>query len=157
MGKLSLATKLADELGVSAAKARKFVDDVGADMADDVTQAADEGTTLGDKWFKRTAAVGAAGGGGALAWRQQDIEQLQAANNRQQTSLDAAQWLADSDLSPELKKQLAKDLVKNSNGGNQNGGNQDGGGLIPGDIQTTLVLVIVMVVVLKFALDGGVP
>lgn len=162
MSKLSVAMRLADETGVSLSKAQKFIDDVGLDAA---RKAADDAAELGSKtlssgWWKPTAG-GVLVGGGALAWRQQELEQAKAIASQQQSYSGALAAVMDSDLSPKAKRELADSLVNNSpassdgSGGSGGSGGNGGGSLLGGDMQTTIILVIVMVFVLKFALDGG--
>lgn len=154
MGKISLATRLADEAGVSVQKARRFVDDVGAGKA---RQAADELATQGSRTIRSWAVpVGAAGGivgGGALAWRQQDVAQARALAERSQSYEDAVGKLIESDLSPEAKRDML-DSASNAAGASSDAGGDDGG-IVPDDPQTLIILVIVMAIVLKTALGGG--
>ena len=75
MGKFSLATKLSDELGVSFAKASRFVDDVGLPTAKaTLDEAIAAGSRTVSDWWKPATVSGVLVGGGALAWRQQDLE-----------------------------------------------------------------------------------
>lgn len=155
MSKLTLVSKISEELGVSTAKAAKLVDDLGADLADDLATTADESTIVGSKWWKRGAVGGTAGGAGLLAWRQQDIARLKAETANRQSSLEAAKMLAELDLGADKKRSLAAALLgqaANPGGGGGGGGDGGGGGLLGGDIQTTLVLLVVVAFALRYTL-----
>jgi len=160
MGKFSLASRLADEIGSSTDEAMRFVDEVGAPaVRDTLDEAAGSASRTVSKWWKPTAAGTGLVGGGALAWRQQDLNQAQAIASQQQDYTSSVQSIMQSDLPPERKREMLEALNENApasgsnNGGGDGGGG--GGGLLGGDIQTTIILVIFMVFVLKFALDGG--
>jgi len=159
MSKFSVAMKLADEAGVSLSKSQKFIDDVGLDTArkaaDDAAQKA--GAMMPGGWWKPAAGAGVVGGG-ALAWRQQDLKQAEAIASQAKSYDSALAEIMDSDLSPQAKRELAQKLTDTSpgaGGDNGSGGDGDGGGLLPGGMQTTIVLLIVLVFGMKFALDGG--
>ena len=163
MSKLSLAAKLADETGVALTKAKKFVDDVGTKTAsrslDEMTQAGSR--TISD-WWKPALATGGLVGGGALVWRQQDLQEAEAIASQQQGYSDAWQALMDSGLSPEAKKELAVRLIEQSPASNDNSGSgggggdsSDDGGLLPDDPATIVILVIVLVMVLRYSLGGS--
>lgn len=155
MGSISLAAKLADELGTSVTKTRRLVDDVGDDTArallDDVQRKGNR--VLPDDWWKPVAVTGA-GGAGALAWNQQKVWQAQAAADKADNYNQAVKEIIGSDLPNDIKLQLAKGASNAASGGG--GGNDDDGsrGLIPDDIGTTLVLMIVLVIVLVYALES---
>lgn len=162
MGKIDVALKIADEFGTSVGKASQFVDDVGGKTADELARLSDEGARVSSEGISRTTkALGGAGlvGGGALAWRQQEVERAKALAAKSQNYSDAVKNLAESDLPPEVKKKLAEGLAQQAK--NNDGGNKDGGGGLPdlgdvfGDAQTTLILVIVAAIVLSQAVDGG--
>jgi len=150
MGSISLAAKLADETGASLAKASKFVDDVSPTKArkvlDDLTSSGSK--TLSSGWWKAGAATGVAGGG-ALAWRQQDIEEAKAIADSNQSQQSAIADIMDSDLSPEAKQQLVDQLLQQqTQPTNDDGG--DGGNpfddLLPdmGGMQVTIGLIVVL-------------
>lgn len=150
MSKLTLATKLADELGVSIQKASQFVDDVGAATA---RKALDEALAAGSRtvtdWWKPVTAGGVVVGGGALAWRQQDLEQARTIAAQQQDYSSALAAIMESDLSPEAKRELVVNLSERGPG-NQSDSQP---GLLGGDVQTTIILLVVLVFVLKFGLE----
>lgn len=160
MSKLTLAAKLADETGVALTKAKQFVDDVGLETA---TRSADELTQAGSRtiadWWKPALATGGLVAGGALVWRQQDLQEAEAIASQQQGYSDAWASLMDSGLSPEAKKELAVRLIEQSPASNGGGGDGDGkddtGGLIPDDPAMMVVLVIVLVMVLRYSLGGS--
>lgn len=160
MSKLEVAMRLADETGVSLSKAQKFIDDVGLDaargLADDAVEVG--GKTLSSGWWKAGAATGVVGGG-ALAWRQQDLAQAEAIASQAGSYNSALSKIMDSDLSPKAKRELALTLTDTSPGAGGSsggsGGSSGAGGLLPGDAQTTIILLIVLIFGLKFALDGG--
>ncbi|AGC65551.1 head protein [Haloarcula hispanica virus PH1] len=156
MGKFALASRLADELGTSVSKASRFVDEVGAPAArNTIDEAAQAGSRTVSKWWKPTAAVGTIGTGGALAWRQQDLSQARAIADQQQDYTAAVESIMDSDLPPERKREMVDALNQNApaSGENKNGGNDGGdGGLLGGDLQTTLVLLIVVAFALRYTL-----
>jgi hypothetical protein len=156
MGKFSLASRLADEAGVAFSRASQFVDDVGAPAArqtlDSLSSRA--GQTVED-WWKPATAVGGVVGGGALVWRQQDLDQAREITEQQQSYGDAVGSIMESDLPPAAKQDLVDSLLNKSpasGGGGGGGGGDDGGGLLGGGVQTTLVLVIVVAFALKFTL-----
>jgi len=159
MGKFALASKLADELGSSVDETMRFVDEVGADAArSTLNEASSAASRTVSKWWKPTAAGTGLVGGGALVWRQQDLQQAQAIASQQQDYTSAVQSIMESDLPPERKKEMLEALEQNAPASGENNGGGDGGdgggGLLGGDMQTTIILVIVMVFVLKFALQG---
>lgn len=157
MGKLTLASKLADELGKSTGEAMRFVDDVGVSAArNTLDEAASAGSRTVEKWGKRVLGIGAVGGGGALAWRQQDLSQAKQIASQQQDYSEAVKAIMDSDLPPEKKRELIEQLNKDApaSGQNKDDGGDDGGDNPFKDAQTTIILVIVMIFVLKFALGG---
>ncbi|AAY24956.1 head protein [Haloarcula hispanica virus SH1] len=157
MGKFALASRLADELGSSVDETIRFVDEVGVQPARSMLdEAAQSGSRTVQNWWKPATAVGVVGGGGALAWRQQEIDQARAIANQQKSYTSAAREVMQSDLSPEAKRELVNQLNENgpASGQNKNGGGGDdgGGGLLGGDIQTTLVLLIVVAFALRYTL-----
>jgi len=163
MGKLSVATKLADELGKSVDEAYRFVDEVGVKSAkaaaDDVAEA---GSRTVSKWWKPAAGVGAIGGGGAIAWRQQNLERAKAIARQEASMSDSVASIMDSDLPPDKKQELLRELLNASPSNNNNDDDGGGGpfsdlfgGLFGGGIQQTLALVLVVILALNFALDGG--
>jgi len=156
--------RLADELGVAASRARKYVDEMGDDVAarvaKDAARAGDEGIS---NWTKAGVGAGAIGGG-ALYWREQDVRTARALADQQQSFNDAIKHVMESDLPGDVKRELVLEAGDAATGGGDGdgggggsggGGDGGGGGLIPQDPQTLIVLVIVMALVLKFALDGG--
>jgi len=153
MSKLSLASSLADEFGVSFARASKFVDDVGAGAA---RSSLDDAASFGGRNVKLALGGTAVAGGGALAWRQQDVATARSIAQQQQTYSDTVKSIMESDLPPELKQELLREASANT--GSDNSGDQSGGsggsGLIPDDPQTLIILLIVLVFGMKFALDG---
>lgn len=161
MGKLSLATRLADEIGVTVERASRFIDDVGPDEASRFLDEAAQGSDtrkLPSGWWKPTLAVGGTGaalGGGALLWRQQDVERARAIAEQGKNYQDTLEMVVKSDLPPDLKRKLARGAASAAPGGGGGGRGGGDGGVIPDDPATLIVLVIVMAIVLKFALDGG--
>lgn len=154
MGKFSLATKLSDELGVSFAKASRFVDDVGLSTAratfDEAIAAGSR--TVSDLWKPATAG-GLIIGGGTLAWRQQDLEQARTIAAQQKEYSSALASIMEADLSPAVKRELVRALRNSVPSDDSNEPNES---LLGGDIQTTIVLLVVLVFALKFGLEGGV-
>jgi len=156
----SLAVRLADELGTSLSRARKYVDEMGestaARVADEAAQVGDEGIS---GWTKAGLGAGAIGGG-ALVWREQDVRQARAIADQTKSYNEAITDVMESDLPPEVKRQLvveASDAASGGGGGGGGSGDNGGsgpGGLIPRDPQTLIILIIVMALVLKFALEG---
>jgi hypothetical protein len=112
MSKFKLAKRLVDSTGVSFSKASRFIDDVGVSDAnrliDDTVQAGQDTVA---RWWKPAAGAGAIAGGGALAWRQQDVAVARSLAEREQSRSDAVKDLIDSDLPPELKKELLNQLA----------------------------------------------
>lgn len=154
----SLAVKLSDEFAVTAEKASRFVDDVGPKKAQQILDdlGSSGSRTLSGDWWKPVAATGAVGGG-ALAWRQQDVAKARALAERGQNYEDAMKHIVESDLPADLKRAMVEGAMgaANAGAGNSGGSSKDkSGGLIPDDPATLIVLVIVMALVLKFALEG---
>lgn len=162
MSKTSLALKLADELGTSVSKAKTLIDDVGTTRARAVLDdAASGGSRLPDDWWKGAVAVGGgtgAIGGGALLWRQQDVERAKALARNSESKSDAYKNIIESDLSKEARRKLLRQALENGGtppGGNNPDGDKDDGGLIPGDAQTTIVLLIVAAFAFKYTLGDN--
>jgi hypothetical protein len=162
MGKLSLATRLADEIGSSTDEAMRFIDEVGMERARSVVdEAAESASKTVENWWRPTAIGGTLVGGGALAWRQQDLEQAQALANQQQDYTSAVQAIMESDLPPEKKQEMIDQLLNNApaSGGNNgnggdDGGDDGGGGLLGTDVQTTIVLLVVLAFAFRYTLGG---
>lgn len=155
MGKAGLAAKIADEVGTTVDDAYKWVDDVGVPKAqsalDDITT---RGSKTVEKWWKPATAGGAVVGGTAVAWRQQDVWEAQAIADQQQTYADAFQSIMESDLDPAQKEELVDELRNSSPASGQNSGG-GGGGILGNDLQTTLVLIVIVAIVLSQTLDTG--
>jgi len=162
MSKITLAARMADELGTSTAKAARFIDDIGRDEAaalvDDAASKSDE--LLPSGWAKPAAAVGGTGaavGGGALVYREQDVRRAEALADQRQAYGEAMKNIIEADLPADLKRQLAQGAArtsaKNSDQFGPDAGNEDGG-IIPDDPQTLIVLIIIMALVLKYALEN---
>lgn len=152
MGKISLATRMADELGVSVQKASRFIDDVGASKArQTLDEVAAQGSKTVAKWLKPATLGAGAVGGGALVWRQQDVAHARALAEQQQNHADAVRDIIESDLPPDLKRQMLEDASNAASSGGDDGG--DGPtSFIPDDPQTLIILIIVMAIVLKTTL-----
>lgn len=155
MSKLTIATRLADTLGTTTDEAMQFVDDIGAQAADKV--AVNVGDDAGaassgiSNWWKAAGATGAAGGG-ALAWRQQDVNRAEAMASGQQSYQDAMRSIIQSDLPSELKAEMAKSATNANGGGGGGGGGGNPLGFLSGLLespQTLIALVIVLVVVMN--------
>ena len=172
MAALKLAVKLADEFGVSVAKARRLIDDVGVDSAqrtlDDAAQVGNK-TVSGDWW--KAGAIGATGagavGGGVLLFNEQ--EKLKAKYDAEASESKAEedksynetvrQILEDDELTPKQKEALiaaATAAAKSNNSSGGDGGDDDGGGGIFGDVNPTtlIVMMIVLIFALKFGLES---
>lgn len=156
MSKTKIASKVASKFGVSASKARRFVDDVGSGRAAQaVDTAAKKGGKAASNYWKPAVAGGAVGGG-ALAWRQQDVAKARALADKNQSYNEAMQSIIESDLPPEMKQEMAEDAAKAANGG----GGDDGGLLdkIPGlggsGLQGTVIALVVILVILNRVMDG---
>lgn len=163
MSKATIVTKLADELGVAAGKASRFVDDIGGDKArrlvDDLAQRGDEPA----RWLtNRRLAVGGAVGGGALAWRQQDVAEAQAIAREKSSYKESIKKIIESDLPPKLKEAMAADASAaarpSGNGGDGGGGGGEDNGfignLIGGDPMVAILMIVVIVMVFRYALEG---
>lgn len=157
-----VAVRLANELGTTASKAQRFVDEAGEGtaraMLDDVSQRAD--SRLPDGWWKPVAGAGGLGGaagGTALVWRQQDVWKAREAANEAENYEQTVRKIIESDLPGEIKLQLAKGAQESAKNRGDDGSSDDGGGLFGQDTQTTLVLLIVAVIVLVYGLNtvGG--
>ncbi|EFW90462.1 hypothetical protein ZOD2009_19138 [Haladaptatus paucihalophilus DX253] len=153
MGKLEVAMKLSDELGVTAAKAMRYIDDVGLSTA---AKSLDEAAKLGDEaveiGWKPIAAVGSVGaiGSGALIWQHQDVQKAKAIAGQKQAASDTLSNIVDSDLPPSLKQEMANQFLKTQTP-DSNDSNGASGGLFD-DMQTTIVALVVLAFVLKFTL-----
>jgi len=155
MSKLSIATRLADELGVGLNKAKRFVEDVGGDRA---SQVADElgssgSRSIGDFVRPSTLAVGGIGGG-ALLWRQQDVETARALAEQSSSYNDAVRSIVESDLPPELKKELINDATNAAENRNDGGGGPSVD-LLDGGPMKMILLIVIVSVVLREAIGGG--
>jgi len=165
MSKLSIATRLADEIGVSISKARRFVDDVGSDAAtrslDELASGADDGLTATQKAALTGGGVVTAGG---LLYRQQSIWSDQAISDKEaadaeqaETYSDALQVLLESDLPADQRRQLITDLNERRNKDAENDKSEEkanDSGLLGSEVQMTLVLLIVVAFALKFTLGS---
>lgn len=157
MGRLSAATRLADEFGTSIDNAQRFIGDVGPDVADDLVQKSGQvaDDTL-SSWRRPLALAGGTGvvaGGAGLAYRQQDVSQARAIAEQSASYSDAVQSIIESDMSPDAKQAAIEDLNNNA-GTDDEDDEDDGGDLLPENPQTLIIMMIVLVFVLKFALEG---
>jgi len=159
---VSLATSLADEFAVGATEASRFVDDVGPDAARELLENSGSAADgLLDDWQRPlgiAGGVGAAAGAGTLLYRQQDVAEARAIAEQSSNYSEAAQAIIQSDLSPEARQDALNGLNEQdgSSGGGSGSGGESGpaGGLLGGSPQTTIILIIAMVFVLKFGLEG---
>ena len=158
MAKLRLARELAEQTGKSLSEARRFVEDVGVPRAQSlVDEAAEAGSRTVQNWWKPTLAGGTLIGGGALAWRQQDLQQARAIAAQQQDYGSAIESIMDSDLPPDKKQEMVDSLINNSPASQQNqggDGGDGGGGLLGGDAQTTIILLVVLAFVMRYTLGS---
>jgi hypothetical protein len=157
MGKLSIATKLSDELGIALTKARKFVDDIGGSKAQ---KALDElgsagSRAVGDYLKPATVLVGGAGGG-YLVWRQQTVAQARALSEQASSYNDAVQAIAESDLPPDVKEALVDDATDAANRRNSNDDDGSSSSFLDqifNDPMKMVFALVIVVVVLQMALD----
>lgn len=153
MSKLTLAKKLVDQTGVSFSKATRFIDDLGASNArrviDDTVEA---GQDTVSKWWKPAAGAGAIIGGGALAWRQQDVAVARAVAEREQTRTEALRDIIESDIDPELKEELLNRLSEDAGG---DPGDDPGAGNPFDNLPWMIGGVIVLLFVLNYATTAG--
>lgn len=165
MGKISLAVKLADEIGVSVAKASRFIDDVGPKAARSmVDDAAKKGSKFLGSSVTKTAVLGGAVGSGALVFNEQETEQTK--NNAEAAAAAAAaadsrseaiQAIIESDLPPDVKQQMLKNYTESANKDNDGGNDNDGNGadsIIPDNPQTLIILLIVLAFAFRYTLGG---
>lgn len=158
MGKLSLATKLADELGIAVSKAQRFVDDIGGSKAQRVVD--DLGSvgsrTVGGYLKPATVLVGGAGGG-YLVWRQQNVATARALSEQASSYNDAIRSIAESDLPPEVKEALVDDATDaaESRTDNDDGSSSSFLDQIFGDPLKMVFALVIAVVVLQYAMDGS--
>jgi hypothetical protein len=151
---------MADEIGVSAGKAKQFIDDVGIEDAQKfVDEAASESTRIVPKGFAKPALVtlgtGTVAGGGLLAYREQDVRRAEAiANQRKQYSESLGQ-IIEADLPPDVTRQLAAGAARSSRSVTSPNSLSDDGGIIPDDPVVLIVSVIVLVLVLRYVLDDS--
>lgn len=155
MSKAQIVRRFADEFGTKASDARRFVRNVGPRQADEMAAASRSGDSSAQfPW--RTAIAGATAtsiGGGALAWREQDIREAEAMADNSQNIADAIKDIAESDLPPELQQELAEAATGAASPGG--GGGDDGfswSDLWPGmpdlGIENIAIVMLVLVVVL---------
>lgn len=161
MSKISVAMRLADELGVSFSKASKYVDEIGATAATKATDAARSGA----KWSGDAGSLlktgGLLAGGGTAAYLVANEQEVRtAANDAERAAADAdsaastasaVKTILESELPGEVKRQMIENLTDAANSDDEN---KDKGGLLPDDPQTLIILLIVLVLVFKFAMDG---
>lgn len=154
MGKYSLVDDLAKALDTSTDKAARWVDDLGANRADEVAQTADEGGQVIGDWWKPVAATGGLAGGGALVWRQQDIQRAKAIADQQDDYSTTVEKILASDMTPARKRELIDQINSESPAAGSNK-NNDGGGLFGGGgIEQTLILIVVIGLVLRYTLGS---
>lgn len=161
MAKSKLVTKLADEIGTTTTRARRFIDDVGPGraerLADEAAQA-DESAQF--PWKPALAGVGVTGvGAGTLYWREQDVRKAKAAAEEAQSYEDSIKKIVESDLPPEMKQQLAESASQAAANNPSGAGNPvDGltdflGDLWPGNLDLGLgnIAVILLVLMIGYA------
>mgnify|MGYP000362667689 CR=1 FL=1 len=159
MSKLAIASRLADELGASVNKAKKFVDDLGGDRSRQLVDDLGSGgsRSIGDFVTPGTLAVGGIGGG-ALLWRQQDVATARALAEQSSSYNDAVKSIMESNLPPELKQEMVDDATqaaKDRRGGDGSGTTSFIDGIFQDPIKMIFALVL-MIVILQYALDGGI-
>lgn len=160
MSKLRLAQKLAEETGTGVRVAQRWIDDVGRTQARRSLRGLEDGGSrlLGSSWTA-PALTGGALGGGYLAYRQQDVERARAIARDSESERHALKQIMESDLPPEMKQELARELFKDDDP-------DDGGGLpekirdaleggLGGEIQQTIILAIVAIVLVQWLVTGG--
>jgi len=127
MGKLKIAKELEEETGSKLDDAVRGVDDVGAARASKVaSKASNKAGGCVKNWWKPSTVVGTIGGGGALAWRQQDVERAKQIANAEQSYASAFQEIMNSDLPADKKQDLVDQLNEGSpSDGDASGGNDD--------------------------------
>lgn len=172
MSKFTLAAKLADELGVSIAKATRFIDDVGytraAKLVDEGAAGADDaggllgsGVRLPDDWWKAATAGSVVVGGTATAWRYLDVEQAkriaeqaEAESQKATTVSDAVRLvLEDDSLTPQQRAELLDRFLASTSGATANKNDEGAGGFLGNDVQTLVVLLIVLALVFNYAME----
>jgi hypothetical protein len=158
MGKLSIAQQLADEAGIALSKAKRFVEDVGGTRTQRVIDELQSGgDDLGRFINARTLTAGGGIAGGALLWRQQDVATARALAEEAQSYSEVVSSIAESDMPPEMKRQLIDD----ANEQRSQNRDDDGGGsnsFLDGLFQDPLKMVfalVIIIVVLQFVLSEG--
>lgn len=155
MGKVSLAARLADEIGTTTDEALRFVDEVGAPKVEEtIENAASEGSRIVGDWWKPATIGGGVVGGGALYWREQDLERARQIANQQQDYTNALQAIMESDMAPKRKQEMLRQLNKNTPA-SDGGGDEDSGGdgLFGGGLEGTLLKGLVVMMVVGFLLN----
>lgn len=157
MSKLAIATRLADELGTTTAKAKRFVEDIGGDKAsrlvDDLSSTGSR--AVGD-YAGPAVLTGGAVGGGYLIWRQQDVEKARALAEQSQSYNDAVTSIVESDLPPALKEELVDSATKAAK--DRNGGGEGTTSFLDnlfGDPLKMVFALVIVIVVLQFVLQDG--
>lgn len=159
MSKLDIATRLADEIGTTTTRAKRFVEDIGGDrasqLADDL--AGSGSRSVGD--FVTPAVVAGGGiGGGYLVWRQQDVETAQALAEQASSYNDAVRSIAESNLPPDMKEELinqASEQAENRNSGDGSGSNGFLDSIFNDPIKMVFALVL-MLAFLQYVLADGI-
>ena len=127
MSRLTVATRIAEVTGRNISEALRFVKTVGIKKARAAARAAQDGVS----W--KLPALAGAGGGTALAWREQDVRKAEAiaeaAGSNADQSATAAEALAEilkngDDLPPDLVAELVEQLGGEAAGGD-GGGDED--------------------------------
>lgn len=163
MSKFKIVSKLADELGTTTSKASRFVDDVGADNAQKVIDDIGDGGKATADWLtpkKVGAAVGAGAiGGGALAWRQQDVAQAKNLAEQAESYEQSIKSIMDSNLPPEMKKKLVENAGENTGNDGGNGNDDEKSWwekIIPegNDPMSMVLMVVIVAIVLRTVLEG---
>lgn len=157
MSKLAIASRLADEIGTTTAKAKKFVEEIGGDKAsrlvDDLSSA---GSRSVGAYATPAVLTGGTLGGGYLIWRQQDVEEAKALAEQSSSYNDAIQSIVESDLPPALKEELtdsATSAAKSRQGGGE--GTSSFLDQIFGDPLKMVFALVIVIVVLQFVLQDG--
>ena len=164
MGKLKIAKELAEATGSKLDDAMRWVDDVGAARASKVaSKASDSAGGLVKNWWKPTTVVGTIGGTGALAWRQQDVEQAKEIANAEQSYTSAFKSIMNSDLPPDKKQEMIENLNEGSPSDGDAGDDGDDDDekawwekLLgdAGGLETKVLMLIVLLAVLNYSLGA---
>lgn len=165
MGKVAVARKLADELGMAFDEALRVVDDVGDNVADDV---ADNASTLGDDLMSKLKKAGIVGAGGAGAvglynWQmsENELQKIQSLSDVQEQKIELVKSvLSNKKMTPEekintLRQADESGVFSDISPSTATGSSSTSGSSLWDDPLKVAVALVIVAIVLSQALGGG--